>query len=133
MSILAATTNHRQVALVVWTPDPERLRIRIRTGKNHHLPVHVALIRFDLAFMPRAIDTLQHNGLRGGDAFEVLEARRANFQFHGPRSGFNKALTAMQARLNDVLDGPATVVHGLSLLPREARFETLFPGQAVAA
>lgn len=133
MSILSAATNHRQVALVIWSPDPERLRIRIRTSKNHLLPVHVALIRFDRAFMPWAIDTFQHNGLRGGDAFEVLEARRANYCFHGPRSGFNKALTTMQARLNDVLEGPVTVVHGLKLLPREARFETLFPGQAVAA
>lgn len=133
MIILAAAADHRQVALVVWTPDPERLRIRIRNGKNHHLPVHVALLRFDLAFMPWAIETLQKDGLRGTDAFEVLEARRANYCFHGPRSGFDKALTAMRARLHDVLEGPATVVHGLNLLPREARFESLFPGQAVAA
>jgi len=133
MSILSAATNHYQVALILWIPDPERLRVRIRTGKHHHLPVHVALIRFDLAYMPWAIETLQKDGLRCKDAFEVLEARRANFRFQGPRSGFDKALTAMRARLEDVLEGPVTAVHGLNLLPREARFETLFPGQAVAA
>ena len=133
MSILSAATNQQQVALVVWTPDADRLRIRNRTGKDSHLPVHLALIRFDLAFMPWAIDTFQHNGLRGGDAFEVLETHRGNFSFKGPRSSYNKALTALQARLEDVLEGPATVVHGLNLLPREARFENLFPGQAVAA
>jgi len=132
MSIVSAATNDRKVALVVWCADPERLRIRILNGKNHHLPVRVALIRCDLAFMPRAIETFQHNGLCGGDAFEVLEVRRGNYSFKGPRSAYSKALTALQARLDDVLDGPATVVHGLSLLPREARFETLFPGQAVA-
>ena len=133
MSILSAATNHRQVALVVWTPDADRIHLRNEIGKDNHLPVHLALIRFDLAFLPRAIDTFQHNGLRGGDAFEVLEARRGNYAFKGPRSAYTKALRALQARLNEVVEGPATVVHGLSLLPREARFETLFPGQAVAA
>ena len=133
MSILSAATNQHQVALIVWTPDPDRIRVLIAAGKRHHLPVHIALIRFNLAFMPRAIDTFQHNGLRGEDAFEVLESRRGNFRFRGPRSGFHKALTALQARFTEVLDGPITETHGLNMVPREARFETLFQQQGVAA
>lgn len=133
MSIISAATNQHKVALVVWTPDADRIHLRNETGKDNHLPVHLALIRFDLAFMPWAIATFQHDGLRGGDAFEVLEAHRGNLHFKGPRSAYGKALTALQARLNGVLEGPATVVHGLNLLPREVRYETLFQAKAVAA
>jgi len=124
MSILSAATNHRQAAFIVWSPD--------RTRKLH-LPVLVALIRFDLADMHRAMVSLGKEGLRNPDGFEVLEVHRANYHFRGPRSNFHQASTALRARINDVLAGDVTAVHDLKLMPHEARFEALFQRQGVAA